>query len=189
MSDVGQPPVRSSRRQWLVGAGVGLGAAVLGARLALRQQPRPLSPAAAALWSARFERPAGGELVLADWRGKPLLLNFWASWCTPCVQEMPALDRFQREFAGWQVLGLAVDTPAPVRAFLQKQPVGFAIGMAGLSGTDLARQLGNTQGGLPFSVAFGLDGEPVWHKLGATTLDELREMARSVPEARPGRQA
>jgi len=181
---------RISRRQWLVGGAVGLGAIALGVRFALRQQSQPLSASAAAFWSSRFEQAGGGERAITDWRGKPLLLNFWATWCAPCVKEIPELDQFQREFAsqGWQVLGLAVDAPTPVREFLKKIPVGFPVGMAGLTGTDLARTLGNTQGGLPFSVAFGPSGEPVWRKLGATSLTELREMAASVAEGRAPRQ-
>ena len=115
-------------------------------------------------------------------QGRPLLLNFWATWCPPCVQELPELAQFQREFRaqGWQVLGLAVDSPTPVREFLKKLPLDFDIGMAGLTGTELARKLGNTQGGLPFSVAFGVDGEVIWRKLGSTNLEELRELAKGL---------
>jgi thiol-disulfide isomerase/thioredoxin len=176
----------SGRRKWLLGA-AGVGAAAIGAGLALRKQmaaaPAPLSAAASAFWAARFERPtAGGELVAAELRGQPLLLNFWATWCAPCVKELPELAQFEREFKakGWRVVGLAIDAPTPVREFLQKLPLEFPIGLAGLTGTELTRTLGNTQGGLPFSVAFGADGEVIWHKLGATNLEELRLLGRQV---------
>lgn len=173
--------MNNKRRRWLLGA-AGLGAAAVGAGLAWQRQPpapAPLSQAAGEFWGARFERPEGGELITAELRGRPLLLNFWATWCSPCVKELPELAEFQREFKsqGWQVLGLAVDAPTPVREFLKKLPLDFALGMAGLTGTDLARKLGNTQGGLPFSVAFGASGEPIWRKLGATNLEELRHLA------------
>jgi thiol-disulfide isomerase/thioredoxin len=176
--------VNDLNKRRLLLAAAGLGAAVLGAGYAWRRQqaasqPSSPSPAATAFWSASFERPEGGQLLASSLQGQPLLLNFWATWCAPCVKEMPEIDQFQREHAGWRVLGLAVDAPTPVREFLKKLPVGFAIGLAGLTGTDLARSLGNLQGGLPFTVAFGRDGEPFWRKLGPTSLAELRELARS----------
>jgi thiol-disulfide isomerase/thioredoxin len=168
----------NSRRNLLIAAGVG--AAALGTGLAWRNQQSagPVSAQAQAFWEARFETLEGAELVSASLRGKPLILNFWASWCAPCVKELPEIAQFARETPQWQVLGLAVDSKAAVQAFLKKLPVDLHIALAGLTGTDLARQLGNTQGGLPFSVAFNVDGEVIWQKLGSTNLTELRNLAR-----------
>ena len=104
------------------------------------------------LWSLSFDAPSGETLHLASFRGRPLVVNFWASWCAPCVKEMPQINRFYREFRslGWQVVGLAVDGPTPVREFLDKVPVSFPIGLAGFEGTELSKSLGNLAGGLPF---------------------------------------
>lgn len=117
---------------------------------------------------------------MATLQGQPLLLNFWGSWCPPCVAEMPELDRFAREMApaGWRVLGLAVDNPKAVREFLATRPVGYTIALAGFEGADLSRQLGNTQGGLPYTVAFNAAGQVVHQKAGQTTLAELRSWAQ-----------
>jgi thiol-disulfide isomerase/thioredoxin len=143
------------------------------------------APASAAgdqdLWARRFDKPAGGELVFAELRGKPLVVNFWATWCPPCVKEMPELDRFSRDFQsrGWQVVGVAVDGPTPVREFLHKTPVGFPIGLAGFGGAQLARELGNSGGGLPFTVVFDAAGKVVHTRLGQTSYDELAGWARA----------
>lgn len=133
------------------------------------------SEAAVDVWTLRFEMPAGGEVALAPLRGKPLVLNFWATWCPPCVEEMPLLDRFQRDHggAGWSVMGLAVDNAEPVRQFLAAHPVDFAIGLAGMEGVTLSRSLGNTRGALPFSVIFDRQGNAVERRLGSWTGNDL----------------
>jgi thiol-disulfide isomerase/thioredoxin len=107
---------RVAKRRRLVLAGAGALAAVGGAGLAWwRLQPHAAAPGALAevggLWSRTFETPEGGRLVMESFRGKPLLINFWATWCPPCVEELPLLDRFYRENSGkgFQVVGIAID--------------------------------------------------------------------------------
>ena len=114
---------------------------------------------------------------MRSFHGKPLLLNFWATWCPPCVEEMPLLDRFFAENSGkgWQVLGLAVDQVAPVTRFLQHTPVRFPIALAGLAGTDLSRTLGNSGGGLPFSVVFDAAGAIAQRKMGQLAPQDLQQ--------------
>jgi thiol-disulfide isomerase/thioredoxin len=176
-----------NRRTWMLTAGVGATAAVAGAGLAWwRLTPRgdaaSLEPAVTALFQTRLPRPEGGDLDFASLRGRPLLLNFWATWCPPCVREMPLLDRFAKERAaeGWQVVGVAVDGPTPVREFLQRQPVGFPIGLAGFGGADLARTLGNAGGALPFTVVLAADGRVIARKMGEAHAEDLDGWARAA---------
>ncbi len=169
-----------NRRTWLLG-GVAAAAMAGGAGLAIRNRvsggagdtPGP------EFWSQRFEQPGGGELAFASLRGAPLLLNFWATWCPPCIREMPLIDEFhrQQQARGWNVVGLAIDSPTPVREFLARRPVGFPIGLAGLDGSELARTLGNPEGSLPFTVVLGRDARVIERKLGALKPADLARWA------------
>jgi|OpeIllAssembly_1097287.scaffolds.fasta_scaffold250235_1 thiol-disulfide isomerase/thioredoxin len=166
-------------------AGMGVLAAAGGAFWYGRRANAPTPAAEGAdpidLWSLRFPRPEGGELVMAEMRGQPLLINFWATWCPPCIKELPEFDRFSRSHAKQlRVLGLAIDSLAPVQEFLQKQPVGFAIGLAGFAGTDLARSLGNSAGALPFTVLLDAKGAVLQRKLGETRYAELEAWAKRL---------
>ncbi|MEO6745237.1 MAG: TlpA disulfide reductase family protein [Caldimonas sp.] len=132
------------------------------------------------VWSLRFPKPGGGEVALSEWRGAPLLINFWATWCPPCVEEMPLLARFQKaqRGAGWRVLGLAVDKEKPVQEFVAAKGIDFPIALAGNEGLALSRSLGNTAGGLPFSLALGRNGTVLAQKVGALNEAMLAEWAR-----------
>ncbi len=169
------PP--ASRRSLLLFGAVAVGAAAAGGGLAWwRLKPGPPAEGAlAALWGQSFQTPAGESLAMTDLRGQKILLNFWATWCPPCVEEMPLLDRFHREntASGWKVVGLAIDQPSSVRSFLARIPVTFPIGLAGLGGTDLVRSLGNESGGLPFTVVIDEKGQIRQRKMGQVTPADL----------------
>jgi thiol-disulfide isomerase/thioredoxin len=132
-----------------------------------------------AFWALKPSRPQGGELDLSTLRqSRPLLVNFWATWCPPCVKEMPMLDAFARQHQqrGLRVLGLAVDSPSAVRAFLQKHPVGFDIGLVGLEGTDVLKAMGHKGAQLPYTLWLPPQGATERIK-GALTQAHLDEWA------------
>lgn len=167
------------RTLWMAGVAVVAGGA--GALLATQRfQLKPvMSDAETAFWAGSFDGPNGEAVRVADFRGRPLLVNFWATWCPPCVEELPMLNRFHQTQAakGWQVLGLAVDQPSAVRGFMQKLPLHFPVGMAGFAGTELSRSLGNPSGALPFTVVFGADGALLHRKMGKVSEDDLAQWA------------
>jgi len=175
-TDIETPPAAPSRRRLLY-AGVAGAAAAAGAGLALwnwrvREASRD---AAASLWGMSFDTPEGPPLAMQTLRGKPLVVNFWATWCPPCVEELPLLDGFFRQNAakGWQVVGLAIDQPSSVRSFLRRTPVKFPIALAGLGGTELGQAMGNLAGGLPFTVVIGAAGEVLQRKMGRVSAADL----------------
>jgi thiol-disulfide isomerase/thioredoxin len=128
------------------------------------------------LWTAAVTSPDGKPQSLAIYKGRPIVVNFWASWCGPCVEEMPELSALQREYAkkGIQFVGLGVDSAANIKNFLKKVPVDYPIYIAGFGGADVARAFGNTAGGLPYTVVIDANGTVRATKLGQIKPDELR---------------
>ena len=170
-----------SRRRWLT-LGVAGAAAAAGAGLAWwRFSPRSADAQAVdQFWASEFEGLDGTQMSMAAFRGHPLLLNFWATWCPPCVQELPLLSRFYTQVKdnGWQMLGLAIDQTDLVQRFLARAPVSFPVAMAGASGVELTKKLGNSAGGLPFSVVFDRQGQIRHRKLGQLQESDLADWLR-----------
>ena len=177
------PPARPLGRRLLV-AGVALAAAGAGAWYAARRLQLS-EPQLAGFWERSFPTPDGSTLALAGLRGRPLLVNFWATWCPPCIAELPLLSAFYTENKanGWQVLGLAVDKPEPVARFLAQTPVSFPVALAGLQGANLTRELGNTAGGLPFSLLFDASGQLRERKLGQLREGDLLAWRKALGNA------
>lgn len=132
-------------------------------------------------WATSFDTPTGSPLAMQAFRGKPLLINFWATWCPPCVEELPLIDAFYRQESrnSWQVLGLAIDQPSAVRKFLSRTPVSFPVGLAGLEGTELGKSFGNVNGGLPFTVVLSASGAVLNRRIGKVTASDLAQWAKA----------
>lgn len=120
-----------------------------------------------------------GELVSpSDFSGKTLLINFWATWCAPCRQEMPMLMDLQREYGseGLQVLGIALDDVQSVRSFVQQYGISYPtlVGAADAMATSAA--YGNVEGVLPYSVLVDRDGVIRWQYTGEIRPDDVSRL-------------
>jgi thiol-disulfide isomerase/thioredoxin len=121
---------------------------------------------------------AGQPQPFSQWRGRPVLVNFWASWCGPCVREMPLLDEFsaaQEPIGGVRVIGVALDDEEAVAGFLAEHPVRFPILIEPSGPSDSSVLLGNRRGVLPYSVLIDAEGVLVRSKLGAFEHGEIEE--------------
>jgi thiol-disulfide isomerase/thioredoxin len=169
----------SKTRRGLLGAAAGLSLVGLGGALAWRTSQRELkvlSEAENSFWKQQFPQIDGKALTTSSFHGKPLVLNFWATWCPPCVEELPLLNTFYlgNQSKGWQILGLAVDQLAPVKHFLTQTPLSYKVALAGFAGIDLSKSLGNMSGGLPFTVVFNPEGNVVHRKIGRLNASDMQ---------------
>ncbi len=112
--------------------------------------------------------------------GRPLLINVWASWCGPCIEEMPELQRFhaEQDSNGVQVIGIALDDEAAVREFLKKIPVAYPLFLDGAGPRDAGVRLGNPKGVLPYSVLISADGRLLKQRIGPFEHGEIAAWAK-----------
>jgi thiol-disulfide isomerase/thioredoxin len=176
--------VQNNQRRWMVGAAIGSAALAAAGAFWWRSRSEdgasvPPDAELASFWATPWTDPQGKSLNVQQFQGKPLLINFWATWCPPCVEELPLINAFfqQNRANGWQVLGLAVDRVDMVQKFLRQNPVDFPVAMAGLGGSELGRALGNVSGGLPFTVVVGGNGTIAQRKLGRVSSENLQQWA------------
>ncbi|MBC7514702.1 MAG: TlpA family protein disulfide reductase [Herminiimonas sp.] len=136
----------------------------------------PQAAAAASLFGMTLPDMKEQPQALAQWKGQALLVNFWATWCAPCVEEMPELSALHTELTGKSVhvIGIGIDSPSSLREFAAKVPVSYPLYVGGMGGSELTRQFGNQAGGLPFSVLISSDGQVRKTYLGRLNMQEVR---------------
>ena len=139
----------------------------------LRTAPAP--QAGEALYAATFPDALGQPQALSQWRGKPLVVNFWATWCPPCRDEMPELSALAENYraAGLAVLGIASDEGDEVRAFSTAHPVSYPLLAANFEAANLAAGLGNHQSVLPYTVLIDAQGRIVQRYQGRLDMTKL----------------
>lgn len=157
-----------------------IGAYVGMARLA---PDAPVPDAVTQLMAESIPDAAGTPQPLRQWQGKLLVVNFWATWCAPCVQEMPELSALQTELAGKniQILGIGIDSAKNIAEFSSKYKITYPLFAAGMGGARLTRAFGNQAGGLPFTVLITPSGQIHKTYLGQLKMEELRRDLAAVP--------
>lgn len=190
------------KRRTLVFGGAGLAVIATTAWLALQSSARRApsanraigpaaqmgsknEPEASALYEATLPDLNGQPVALASLKGRPVVANFWATWCAPCVEEMPHLEALSLTFKNIQFVGIGIDTAANIAQFVTKIPVSYPLFVAGHSGIALVRALGNSAGGLPFTVLLDAEGRIFDTLLGQVTPEDLqRRIERLVTKSK-----
>jgi thiol-disulfide isomerase/thioredoxin len=169
-----------ARRRWLRAAIVGLcGLAPIGIGVSFGQRPTAAHGAgrsASALLAVGLPDLDGREQALGQWKGRVLVVNFWATWCAPCREEMPEFVRAQNEFGarGLQFVGIAVDQADKVRQFAAEIAVNYPLLIGGYGAMELSKSLGNKLMALPFTIVVARDGTVAHTQLGPLREAQLR---------------
>ena len=156
---------------------IGIAALAAGSALFVLMRPVPRVPPArveapeispSAVLAASFEDGSGRSRSLAEFQGKVLVVNFWATWCKPCLEEIPVFVKMQQKFGaeGLQFVGIAIDNPVKVREFAAKYQMNYPVLIGEMEAIELARAAGNTLGGLPFTVILDRKGRLIRTEIG-----------------------
>ncbi|MBV7498343.1 MULTISPECIES: TlpA disulfide reductase family protein [unclassified Achromobacter] len=166
-------------RRLLLSAAVAVAATVAGGYTLMGRKPKnDAAPAdagdpVAGLMQMQLPDLNGASHSLAGWKGQPIVVNFWATWCAPCVKEMPALDALQKKYPQVRFVGIGVDSAANMQKFVEKVQVSYPLWVIGAGAIDTLRKLGNPSGGLPFTIVFNADGSINRKILGEVQPDDL----------------
>ncbi|MCF7985031.1 MAG: TlpA family protein disulfide reductase [Thiohalocapsa sp.] len=136
----------------------------------------------------RLPDPDGREIASNSWAGKVVVVNFWATWCPPCLREMPMLVRLQEAFdtGRLQVVGIAIDSPDAVHRFLDEREINYQILLGNAQTVALSKRLGNRTSGLPFTVVFDRMGRRVFSRTGEISAEELKAAVLPLVQGNSG---
>jgi thiol-disulfide isomerase/thioredoxin len=156
----------ATRRDALILGGVGVGAAVLGALVSpILMQRRD---GEAALAAAAYPDLANNTHALADWHDRALILNFWATWCEPCREEIPLLISLRQKYRqnGAEIVGIGIDHADKMQQFAAEFKIPYPLLVASSGGVELMSALGNAAGALPFTIVRDARGSVRFRRLG-----------------------
>ncbi len=138
--------------------------------------------AAAAIAHASFYDLEEKVQPLAQWQGKILVVNFWATWCPPCRAEIPEFIRFQKQYAtqGVQFVGIAIDQKSKVQAYVKEIGMNYPALLGDLAGIELAKRIGNAEGGLPYTVITDRSGKIIATQIGTLSYEKLEGIIKPL---------
>jgi thiol-disulfide isomerase/thioredoxin len=144
----------------------------------------PAAADAAGFWQTGFPDIHGQTRQMSQWRGQVIVLNFWASWCAPCREEMPDFVDLHTQFQpkGIEFVGIAIDNSDRVASYLQQQPVNYPILIGEGAASNLAERLGNPSGALPYTIVLDRDGRTVLSHLGRLPRAKLEAALRKMSD-------
>lgn len=144
-------------------------------------EPHP-APPATLVWSLTLPDTQGAHQPMAQWRGKVLVVNFWATWCPPCREEMPGFSRVQTKYGprGVQVVGWSIDTLNNVIQFQNDAPVVYPLLIGTMDLVDRSVAWGNSAQAMPFTAIFGRDGQLASVHLGRMSEDALERAIKAL---------
>lgn len=131
-----------------------------------------------AILSASLPGLDGATQSIAQWRGKVLVVNFWATWCDPCREEIPGLIEIQKAYAanGVQMVGIAIDQKPRAESYAHSVGMNYPVLMGGIETMDLASATGNRAGVLPYTLIIDRAGRLVSQSVGILTPEKLRSL-------------
>lgn len=135
-----------------------------------------------ALFAATFPDEKGQPQALKKYAGKIVVLNFWATWCEPCREEMPELSKLHSTYQNQNlvVLGVAVDDVAAISNFAKETKVSYPLFAADMQGMEIATNLGNDKGVLPYTVIIKADGSVAKTYFGRVTQQLLEKTLKTL---------
>lgn len=124
----------------------------------------------------------GRSQPISQWRGKVLVINFWATWCEPCREEIPGFVRLQEKYRdrGLQFVGIAIDQRDKVQAFAREFGMNYPVLLGGIESIEISRRTGNRAGALPYTLLFDRTGRIVGRELGRLKESKLDGMIQSL---------
>ena len=161
---------------------VALMAVVAGFKLQQNSQPAKVAEAVTESLSFSFPDINGQQQAVEQWRGKILVINFWATWCGPCLKEIPEFIQWQQAYQDQNVqfVGLAVDDQQSVADYLKTIHINYPILIAGDAGSQLSHQLGNLINAVPFSLIVNAQGQIIHRQFGELSKEKFLEVVKPL---------